>query len=392
MDGSGFVEVVGHFALVQYGTRLAAVDLVARRVAWWRDLLADTSGAPSATQPVVRDSGGQGNCGVLCRPRPEAVLVQTARGVEALGPATGAVRWRRDDVPAKLEAADDGERVYAAEMQPGANGEQVARAVRALRLADGVVVPGGDVRACFTNPVQNTGRAVLLNDQADMAKGPILRLVEWRTGRDLWKREYPEGSVVLDTPNAPGLLGVLTPDNVVQVIDLNAARELVRLKLDPAPEQRPQTGVLLADAEQFYVGLCAEGRSGVGAHFTGALATSAPLNGPLYAFPRAGGPRRWAMQLPNQEVLVSRFDESPVVVCSALAQESREVVRGRKREAVVVNRSDTLLIDKRSGKLVAQREKEPGDSFHTLRLSPATGEVELIASGRKLRLTVTPAP
>src|SRR5262249_21704999 len=124
-------------------------------------------------------------------------------------------------------------------------------------------------------------------------------------------------------------------------------------------------------------------------HFGGGLA-EAPVHGSLYAFPRAGGRRNWVVPLSHQHVLLWRFEGSPLLVCSAPVAENREGPRGRRREAVALNRSETMLIDKRSGKVVVQRDKEAADPFHTLRLLPATGEVELIASGRKLRLTAEP--
>src|SRR5262249_5224670 len=180
---------------------------------------------------------------------------------------------------------DDHERLYLAEMVPAAE-SAVAKSVRGVRLADGAAVPVADVRACFGNRLHETGRGVLLQDLGDN-DGPALRLVELKTARVLWKKKSPAASIILDSPNAPGLLGVLTPDNEVHVIDLKAAREALRLKLDPAPEHQPQMGVLLADAEQLYVGLSGESSGGSQPHFGGGLA-EAPVHGSLYAFPRRG--------------------------------------------------------------------------------------------------------
>src|SRR5262249_29137794 len=163
----------------------------ARRLAWWRDLLADVPGArldainvlPDGTLILNREGNVTLRYGLVRPPRPEAVFVQTGRGLEVLGPADGAVRWRRGDGPVNPEALDDHERLYLAEMVPAAE-SALAKSVRAVRLADGAAVPVADIRACFGNRLHETGRGVLLQDLGDN-DGPALRLVELKTARVL---------------------------------------------------------------------------------------------------------------------------------------------------------------------------------------------------------------
>jgi hypothetical protein len=378
-------RLVGHLALVNLGPMLAAVDLIERRVRWTRNLLADVvtpSGTSFNVEPdgsvVVQSGDGQplaraglvGPCGPV-------LFLQTPRSLTGLDAASGETLWTRGDVPANLSAFGDGDVLFLVEQ--GAGG--VVREARAVRVADGLAVPVPDFRELHPKQVRTAGRFLLLGEDAE-GGGRILRLYDVLTGKETWRRALPDGAVVLEAPDER-LFGVVAPDGTVIVLDVAAGRELARLKVDPAHADGATGGVLLADAEHFYVGFQlppAPGVEGSGAHFVPAL-PSAVVNGMFYAFDRAGGRRRWTNRLPNQVILTERFAELPLVLCSS------EIARpGRGPADAGKMTITTCAIDKRTGKMVYHKEGErPPEPFHSLRVEPLSGAIELIAPTLKLR-------
>lgn len=221
----------------------------------------------------------------------------------------------------------------------------------------------------------------------------VLRLYDVLTGRDRWKRTFPARSVVLDSPH-PGLTGVVEPGSGVVVVDLEAHREVLRAAADRRDVDRLHAARVLRDHERYYIALEAADKSpGHGTVAVFGDLPSVPVNGMLYAFWREGLPRwylpparlAWFCRLPRQAVLTYRFDELPVVLCSAVT------IRPDLPRNSPANLVATRSIEKRTGKLLFTRETNRVDApYHTLRLDAYSGTVELIGPSFKLRHTWLP--
>jgi hypothetical protein len=387
-------QVVDHLLLVPVGSKLFAVDLLERRVRWVYDCLEDVSPAPvlagmlsdgsfQTTSPDGQTVRRFGWVGPASR---EGVCVLEAAGLVCLDPANGTPRWIRSDVPQWLSVFGDREYLFLGDHHP--NGSP--RGLKAVRLADGRAVPIPDASAAYAKRVRILGRKVLVGDEGPSGE-VSLRLYDVLSGKDDWVRTFPTDSVVLKSPSAE-LLGVAAPDGAVTVVDLATGREGPRLTLESAHWRgaRVTGGSLFRDAEQIYVGLLGQGdgsmslMDGPNPYFRCGL-PSIPVNGMLYAFDRATGKRRWYSQAPGLTVLLERFDELPVLICAAASTRQTEIPGNA--EGVVALRS----FDKRTGKILFHREfRTFGEAFHTLRLDPRAGTVDLV--GGTLVLRHQPAP
>jgi hypothetical protein len=114
--------------------------------------------------------------------------------------------------------------------------------------------------------------------------------------------------------------------------------------------------------------------------FLGGLAT-VPVNGMLYAFDRQSGALNWFTWLPAEMVLLEQFEELPILLCSAFSTRVNPT-DGNNNLQVAATRS----LDKRTGKLLHNREVwQNVDPFHTLRIDPDSGAIDLIGITQKLR-------
>jgi hypothetical protein len=81
------------------------------------------------------------------------------------------------------------------------------------------------------------------------------------------------------------------------------------------------------------------------------------VDGMLYAFDGRTGARRWYVQLSEQSILLNRFEELPLIVCAAAAQNKKDPSPGQ-----IIT---TISIDKRTGKTCHRREVQTNmEPFH----------------------------
>jgi outer membrane protein assembly factor BamB/tetratricopeptide (TPR) repeat protein len=387
-------QAVDHLLILAAGPTLLGIDLLERRVRWSRNMLDEASARglvlgilpdgtfnvnPADGQPM-RQMGWVGPAGS------EGVYIHNRAGLTCLDAASGEVRWVRSDVPTQLRVSGDGERLYLAEH----NGAEGIRGVRAVRVADGTAVAIPGATAAYSHRVRVAGRRLLVSEEGPNRE-VRLRLYDLPTGKDVWAREFPAGSVLLSAPLAEWA-GMAAPDGAVTVVDLEAGRETLRLALDRRHLEKVTGGQLFADADQVYVALQGPGDGvtkildGPNPFFRAGLA-SAPVNGMLYAFDRSRGGLRWFSATPAQSILLERFDELPLLLCAATC--TRQGTGPGEAVGYVAFRS----IDKRTGKVVCNRENlQVGEPFHTLQIDARAGTVDLIGPALVLRHQVSRKP
>jgi hypothetical protein len=245
-----------------------------------------------------------------------------------------------------------------------------------------VPVPDGAVEA-YEHKLRTVGGSILASDNAD-GEPVRLRLYDVLAGKDVWRQEFPAKSVVSASVD-PHLVAVLTPTGEATVIDVAARRALAKLRLEPKAVTGLSSATLLRDRTNFYLALVRQAEPNTGDEspvslFQGEL-SSVALNGRLYAFARDTGKLRWYHDMPGQTILLDRFDELPLVLCAA-------TVRKPGPMEPIQQVQHFRSIDKATGKTIfntpedVQKLTEP---FHTLRVDPWTGAIDLISEDLQLR-------
>jgi hypothetical protein len=386
-DGEVQYQAVDHLLVLCVGAKLLGVDLLERRVRWtWNvvegplspsQLVANLPDGGSLLNipnpPSTRRLGLIGPIGRL------AVCVQTPRGLAALDPASGEVCWMRTDAPQSLAVFGDDDYLFLVDQTP----EGEVRAVRAVQARNGLIVSTPDATPLFANRRRSLGRLLLVEEPAADERR-VLRLCDPLTGNDLWRKTIRADAFLLKSPTTDRL-GIVDPSGEVTVVDLNRREEVARLHLDRRHLARVHDGFLLIDRERYFVALRGpmdpEWKivSEPTANFRAGMST-VPVNGMLYAFGRDRGELLWSSWLPPQMLLLDHFEESPVVLCSVITARVNPM---DPSNTIAV--TSTRSIDKRTGKLLFNRDGVVNDPFHTLHLDRQQRTIDLISSGQKLR-------
>lgn len=386
-------HAVGHLALLSLGHQIFAVDLLDRRVLWQRKLVEVTT--PNQLSIAYNPESGweiaDANTGLplsvrLTRAGDGLLCLHSPRGLYSLDLLRGEVLWSRMDQTFAVEQFADAEHLFLV--------STTGIGTRALRLRDGVSVPTADFTDAYNARLSTQGGQLLVYEPDPQGNGQVLRLHDVRAGKDVWKKAFPANSFPLRSIT-PRLTGAIAPDGKAVILDTATGKELLRVSVEAVYLEKVQQVSLLADSSQLYLAIHGplDAAGGVNseaeANFHGSR-PNAPVNGMLYAFDRETGRLNWRNRTSNQLIILDRFEDLPVVLCSAWYQK----VTGPGGETLLY--VGTRSYDKKTGKLLYNKEMVPTEGigpqttlFHTLHVDPRAGTVDLI--GPRVRVHHGPA-
>lgn len=411
-------QTQGHLVIMTLGHLLFAIDPLSKgRVVWQKNLSQLPNSDKQAPYPMnsafpydQRDGSVQilytdgsaqrlgGQSGAL---QGGVVCMQTRDAMTALDPVTGRTLWTRTDVNSRAHVFGDDDHVYVVSM--GENGQ--ASGTRVFRAYDGVNVKVSDFSHLYEKRIRLMGRHLLAADVS--VKGVItLKIYDILAGKNLFEKEFPQGSVQMQSED-PRLAGVVEPDGTCRVYDVMTQKEVLATNLrsqhdDKAinhakPAMEARSIHLLSDPDYLFVAINgkldnnAVGPGDVGPNYrAGQGLRSVPVNGNVYCFDRSTAKRRWYAEAPNQHLIVTQFEELPVLFFSSRYQE----LTGQFRNPVQVTKG--FALGKHNGKvwwMPKDNEKmnlEQGLYFHSITMDHRTGKVELIGDSKKITLTATP--
>jgi outer membrane protein assembly factor BamB len=311
---------------------------------------------------------------------PSYVIVFTREGLVALDPTRPApsrnpsVLWTKADVPMKAELFGDDEHVYVVE--PG--GDNLPAKVRALRAQDGVTVPVADFGPIYAGRIRTDGRC-LLSQSDDPQGGRIIRLYDVQTGHSVWERRFSPGAVVIQSQD-PGLTGAVEKDNSVTLVNARTGAVLFKSLIFPEHATDLEGATLLGDRDRYYLAL---NRKTDGTLFwhagTVAGIRTLSVNGPLYALNRGTGKLEWVCDfVPHQMLLLEQVRDLPVLLFASQYNKSAN--------GYAQSKARVTGVDKRTGKLIYDKEFGSQWSFHTLRIDARAGLIELVRQDMTIRL------
>lgn len=212
----------------------------------------------------------------------------------------------------------------------------------------------------------------------------FLRLSEIESGKDLLAGHFPAKSICLPSPDAH-YFGVITPDGNGVVLDLRQRREIAKFVVGQDYRDKIRGGFLMADRSQFYVMFEEKNRpemkvvNGPFDDFEPNLGFAKSFNGRIYAFDRTNGGLRWFKAMPNQAILLTRFEELPVILCSSIAYVQNNAGSNQRMISTI------RTLDKRTGKICISRDNSSNNnSYHTLLVDPGAGTVDLVGLRTKI--------
>jgi outer membrane protein assembly factor BamB/tetratricopeptide (TPR) repeat protein len=385
-----FAYAAGHSLVLQLSDMVYAYNLAEHKLMWSTSLFGKNAAFFNNAQnqlivdpnnnrlTIVHQDNRQEPVGGVGLVRAAYAVLVTKEGLLALdltrAGAAPSVLWTKSDVPMRAELFGDDEHVYVVE--PGTDNGPTT--VRALRAQDGVSVPVPDFGRLYAQRVRIEGRRLLLHDN-DPQGGKALRLYDVQTGQDVWRRRFSAGTVVIRSQD-PEYTGVIEKDNTVTIVDARTGDVLFKTLVLPEHAVSLESANLLADRDRYYLALTRKADNGL--HWSGAANSSIrslSVNGPLYALNRTTGKLEWVCDfVPHQMLLLEQVEDLPVLL---FASNYSKTANGFEMSKVKVTG-----VDKRTGKLIFDNEYNIHSQFHTLRIDPQAGLIELVRQDLKIQI------
>ncbi|HTK74458.1 MAG TPA: PQQ-binding-like beta-propeller repeat protein, partial [Gemmataceae bacterium] len=390
-----YAFVQGHTLVLQLNNFIYAYDVASGKEIWKYNLFGATPMQFANAQQnitldpndgrltLVYNDNRQEKLGSVALVEPSFVAVQTRDGLVALdlqrpGPS---VMWTKSDVSVRAEVFGDDQHVYVVE----SSGESGGQTVRALRAQDGVAVPVADFGPLYGRKIRTVGRCLLLQEEGKDGN-KLVRLYDVQTGKDVWRREFAAAALVIRTED-PQLTGVAEGRNVT-VLTTRTGDVLFKSQLQPEHVDKLQDVTLLGDRERLYLALNRTPEPGLSWNANAGFGLrSLKINGPVYALKRKSGAVEWVCDfVPHQWLILEQVRDLPILLFAS--QYNKTATNGSAERMGV----KVTGVDKRTGKLLYDREFAPHNVFHALKTDPQAGTIELIRADLKIAFRVEGRP
>ncbi len=395
-QGDSPYRILGHQAVVLHRDVLQVLSPVRQELVWSTAVgrgaeseyqahrlpastMIDTSSLDAEDGLLWAFREGQHRRMAACRPR--AIVVVGRRTLEVYEPQTGRLRWSHANLPVNNMVFGTDEAVCVV--------DESAEKVMAYRTADGrpLTIPN------LHKNVRQT-LAIFDNDLIQLTTTPGLRLFHLAsgkaqlrrrnlmTGADRWSTQLRPGSQVGKVGEEGilviGPLGGVKTGRTVELLDFETGN---RRKLDNLPFQRDvESFTPLVDRERFYLLV---NHGDYGNYNYGDSLPSTRIHGMIYAWDRATGKLLWNRKISDQNLVLDRFEASPVLIF--LARNWKQV--GQATYTTL----HLLALNKETGETLHESQTPSlFNGFHGVQIAEPEHAVELVSYNMRLRLTPSP--
>jgi len=391
-----YAFVQGHTLVLQLNNFIYTYDVPTGKEIWKFNLFGTTPMPYANAQQnitldptdgrltLVFNDNRQEKLGSVAVVEPSYVAVLTRDGLFAFDPHRPgpSVLWTKSDVSVRADVFGDDQHVYVVE----SSGEG-GRTVRALRAQDGVAIPVPDFAPVYGRKLRTLGRCLLLHEEGKDGN-KVVRLYDVQTGKDVWRREFAPATLVMRTED-PQLTGLVEGRNVT-VLSTRTGDVLFKSQLQAEHVDKLQEVALVGDRERLYLALSRAPEPGLTWSANAKYGIqSLKLNGPVYALNRKGGAIDWVCDfVPYQWLVLEQVRDLPILLFVSHFNKSGASGSAERMGVKVTG------VDKRTGKLLYDREFPPHSVFQALKTDPQAGIIELIRPDLKIafRLEGRPIP
>ncbi|MEX0978583.1 MAG: hypothetical protein WDZ48_07015, partial [Pirellulales bacterium] len=358
-----YAGVYGGLVVVSLGTRLIAVDTLrggdssANRILWSEDLNDQIGGLVPMQSIVPRpvnvkwgppryiaEDAFTRRYGTMGPVTTDGVCFQRLHDLCCVDPLSGKSIWTRGNVDVGLDLFGDEEYLFAA---PAGEGDTLV-----LRATTGQLL-GKRRIPIVESRMATLGRQVLTWQDVDGHF--VMEMRDVWLDKALWSYAFAAGSKA-DLISSD-VVGVCQPDGEFSLVKLADGKLLVKEQLE---KENSLVGIYLLPSDGGYLLVV----HGTARNISNVTTQSFPnpnvpdcplISGHIYAFDRASGKKLWPAPVPVTQhgLLLSQPRDLPALV----------LVRQVHRSAASSSRDPKLsvmCIDKRSGKIVYQRDDLPG--------------------------------
>lgn len=300
--------------------------------------------------------------GLLSLSNNEIVCYQGRRNITVLDSLTGEVRWTCTGVrPGALLLGGD-DILY---LRPADGRNPVA-----YRAADGKQLDIPDLGNILSRALHTIGNDFVLTGVRD--NKAEVRLYDPLGKKDRWKADFPRGTFMSVLDN--DLMAFLEPDGKFQLLDLPTGKLSLIATLTADDLKSKNEVYAFADNSLVYL-LVNKGNSN---NYYSENIPFVRANGQMFAFDPAAGKQLWKQPVAAQNLMLERFDFSPLVVFAARKYEQKGKLNYWSLHLVAFDKltGNKLLDEKSAG--------QPG--FRSITVSTAERYVELRGYNERIRL------
>ena len=383
---SAAVAAYGLQAVVFHGGVLHALSLPDQKVLWTEPV--DRVGS-AYTRHVVTDSvvplqpatrflansalkRRSAQHGMLAHACAEYIARHGRREVRVLDPLTGDVLWTCSGIAPQTTIFGDDHAIYLT----AGNGS-----TRVMRATDGRVLKVSGLEDLVENAVAWGPRGAIVVERGDRnvtpdeGRAPLtVRAVAPRTLEAYWSREFDDRarlSLIDDR-----LLLVLEPSGDCHVVDFETGKS-TRLGRLPEDMMDSETHAV-ADSEFIY--LLVDHLPNQSVSYVNQPVVR--LNGTVFAMRRNGDGIAWQRKVENQNLLLTQFEHSPLMVFLSYQSKLEEALRFTYFNVRV------LALDKQTGRVAAELDKPMpgGGGFYQVHLDIADRAFDIRSHNRRIRI------
>lgn len=383
-----FAYARGHVLVLHLNNMVSAYNLVEQRQLWSFNLFGKNPQYANNQQLqivvkaedkrlyVVQPDGRQERLGGVAVVESSYVCLQTRDGLVALDPSKPgpSVLWVKSDVALRADVFGDDQHVFIVE--GGSDG--VPATARAVRAQDGVAVPVPDFAALYARRIRTVGGRLQLQED-NPAGGKICRLYDVKSGRDVWRQAFSAGAVVIQSDD-PSITGVLEKDHTVTLLNSYTGETLFRSLIRAEHAEKLQSIGLLSDRDRFYLTLVRDKDPTIEwqPNLSHGL-RSMRVNGPVYALNRGTGKLEWVCDfLPHHNVLLEQSQDLPLLLFTA------NYMKLSPNGGYERNAAKVAAVDKRTGKLIFDKEYPQQTHFQSVKTDPLAGSIDLLRADLKV--------
>lgn len=387
-----FAYARGHILVLHLNNLVSAYNLVEQRPIWTFDLFGknphvlNNPQAPIVVNPsdkrlcITQTDGRLERLGGVAVVASSYVCLQTRDGLVALDPTRPgpSVLWAKSDVSLKADVFGDDQHVFIVE--GGSNG--VPATGRALRAQDGVATPVPEFAALYARRIRTLGGCLQLCED-NPSGGKICRLYDVASGRDIWRQSFSAGALVIQCDDA-SVTGLIEKDHTVTLLDTRSGEVLFRSLIRAEHAEKLQSVGLLSDRDRFYLTLVREKDPSIDwqPNLSHGL-RSMRVNGPVYALNRATGKLEWVCDfVPHHNVLLEQSQDLPLLLFTA------NYMKLAPNGSYERNATKVTAVDKRTGKLIFDKEFMQQTPFQAVKADPRAGSIELVRSDMKVTFRI----
>ncbi len=389
-----YARVYGGLAVLCVGTQLMAVDTLregssaATHILWSEDVDDQLSGPQNSQSIVPRplhvkwgetryaaEDGRGRRLGTIGPLTENGAYYQRLHDLYCVDPLTGKTIWVRRNLPQGLNLYGDDEYLFAA---PPGDGETLV-----LRASTGELL-GTRSLPPLESRMTTIGRQVL----CWMPQGGknVIEMRDVWQDEVVWSYSFAAGSKA--DVVSQDVVGVMQPDGEFSLVRLADGERFVQENLR---KDNRLAGIFVLPFDEGYL-LVTQSRAPSNSNFTvrpyPQTVDCTLVTGMVYGFDRESGQKLWPeVSVEQQGLQVRQPSELPVLVFVRQMFRARPI---RSRDPLL----SVMCIDKRSGRIVYQKDDLPGTNLASCRMTadPAARTVEVAVPTRNITLTYTSNP